>query len=236
MAGKTVSGGRQLKQTVIELLCADDIEDAMIKIEALPHRRVINALISRFCDGNDRVRWRAILAAGRVVAVLGESDMESARVIMRRYMWMLNDESGGIGWGVPEAMGETMARSRRLADEYASILCSYIHPDRNFLEHPLLQQGVLWSLGRLAQVRPGLVACAAVDLLPFFESIDPLHRGYAAWTAGFMQDKLLLPPLNRLKSDNVSIPLFDGGCLARTTVGRLAIRSIGKIVEKNKAG
>ncbi len=236
MAGKTVSGGRQLKQIVFELLCADDVEAAMAKIEALPHRRVINALISRFCDGNDCVRWRAILAAGRVVAALGESDMESARNIMRRYMWMLNDESGGIGWGVPEAMGETMARSRWLADEYAVILCSYIHPDRNFLEHPVLQQGLLWSLGRLAQVRPVLIAHAAVDLLPFFKSIDPVHRGYAAWISGHMQNILFLPALDRLKADDASIPLFDSGHLARTTVGRLAVRSIAKILEKNRAG
>lgn len=25
--------------------------------------------------------------------------MDSARIVMRRLMWSLNDESGGIGWG-----------------------------------------------------------------------------------------------------------------------------------------
>jgi hypothetical protein len=43
---------------------------------------------------------------GEVMAHLADKDMESARVIMRRLMWSLNDESGGIGWGAPEAMGE----------------------------------------------------------------------------------------------------------------------------------
>jgi len=52
---------------------------------------------------------------GRVVSSLAEKDMESARVVMRRLMWNLNEESGGIGWGCPEAMGETMARSAPLA-------------------------------------------------------------------------------------------------------------------------
>ncbi|MEA3417440.1 MAG: hypothetical protein U9R02_15080 [Thermodesulfobacteriota bacterium] len=52
---------------------------------------------------------------GVVVSNLADHDMESARVIMRRLIWNLNDESGGIGWGSPEAMGEIMARNNRLA-------------------------------------------------------------------------------------------------------------------------
>jgi len=40
---------------------------------------------------------------------------------MRRLMWNLNDESGGIGWGNPEAMGEILACHEALANEYAPI-------------------------------------------------------------------------------------------------------------------
>jgi hypothetical protein len=99
--------------------------------------------------------------------------MESARVVMRRLMWNLNDESGGIGWGSPEAMGEITAGHGRLADEFAGILISYINPAGNFLEHELLQRGSLWGVGRLAHARP-LLARPAVPFLPaFFESPDP---------------------------------------------------------------
>ncbi len=38
---------------------------------------------------------------------------------MRRFLWSLNDESGGIGRARPEAMAECMCRDVRLADEYA---------------------------------------------------------------------------------------------------------------------
>ena len=54
---------------------------------------------------------------GAVVAHLAEKDMESARVVMRRLMCSLNDESGGIGWGAPEAMGEIIASHEGLASE-----------------------------------------------------------------------------------------------------------------------
>ncbi len=94
---------------------------------------------------------------GMVVSNLADHDIESARVVMRRLMWNLNDESGGIGWGSPEAMGEIMARHSRLAQEFASILVSYINPDKNYIEHEILQRGVLWGIGRLAYERPEFV-------------------------------------------------------------------------------
>ena len=62
---------------------------------------------------------------GQVVSNLADTDMESARVIMRRLIWNLNDESGGIGWGSPEAMGDIMACHERLAGEYHRLLVSY---------------------------------------------------------------------------------------------------------------
>ncbi|NIR18057.1 MAG: HEAT repeat domain-containing protein, partial [Desulfobacterales bacterium] len=71
------------------------------------------------------VRWSAVKAMGRVVAKMADEDMESARVIMRRLMWNLNDESGGIGWGSPEAMAEILTCHDGLAKEYAHILISY---------------------------------------------------------------------------------------------------------------
>lgn len=94
---------------------------------------------------------------GAFVANLADEDIESARVIVRRLMWQLNDESGGIGWGAPEVMGEILARHEGLAGEYANILTSHIKEDGNSLEHEPLQRDALWGVARLAQVRPDLV-------------------------------------------------------------------------------
>ncbi|MBS3809315.1 MAG: hypothetical protein KGY38_04050, partial [Desulfobacterales bacterium] len=122
-----MQGARALRKQVRQILSGADREKAFAQISCHRPRRVINALISQFYDADGTLRWRAIAAAGRVVADLAESDRESARVIMRRLMWMLNDESGGIGWGAPEAMGEITALSPAMAGEYSDILCSYIY-------------------------------------------------------------------------------------------------------------
>jgi hypothetical protein len=82
-------------------------------------------------------------------------------------MWSLNDESGGIGWGAPEAMGEAMAKHPRIAEEYGSILCSYIIPSDgpdNYLEYTPLRQGAYWGLARLAQTKPEHVLSCRTNL------------------------------------------------------------------------
>lgn len=193
---------------------------------------MINALISRFCDSEARVRWRAVAAAGAVTGGLAETEPESARVIMRRLMWMLNDESGGIGWGAPEAMGETMAASPALAAEYSGILCSYIRPDQNFLEHPGLQRGVLWGLGRLAQAEPGRVRPAVGRVLDFLESGDAQHRGLAAWAAGNTCDPAAVGSLQRLFADEKEIDFFEHWHIRRVAVGELARQAAARLAER----
>ena len=126
--------GRDIKRKVLDLLNAEDFGEALALLCELPPRRTINPLFIFFCSTDSETRWRAITATGVVVANLAEKDMESARVVMRRMIWNLNDESGGIGWGMPEAMGEVMARHEGLASEYVSILVSYAREDGNFLE------------------------------------------------------------------------------------------------------
>ena len=101
---------------------------------------------------------------------------------MRRLMWMLNDESGGIGWGAPEAMAEAMACHPRLAEEYVRILLSYIREDGNFLEYEPLRRGALWGIGRLARVYPEMLIelDAARYIRPYPEPDDPLSRSLSA--------------------------------------------------------
>ncbi|MBW2166480.1 MAG: HEAT repeat domain-containing protein [Deltaproteobacteria bacterium] len=200
-------GVRQLKKEILELLSHKDFEKSLGKIRKLPARKAVNPLFSFFYNSDELVKWRAVAAMGAVVSNLADYDMESARVIMRRLMWNLNDESGGIGWGSPEAMGEIMARHGRLAGEYHKILVSYIMPDGNYLEHEILQRGVLWGVGRLAHAR----------------SEDANLRGLAAWTAGLFDCKTTRILLKRLENDQATLTIYLNGKLEEFTVAQLAL-------------
>ena len=222
-------GSRKLKQKILALLKDEEFEKGLEKIYQLPPRQAVNPLFSFFYNTNELIRWRAITAMGAVVSRLAEKDIESARVVMRRLMWNLNDESGGIGWGSPEAMGEIMARHSRLAEEYSFLLVSYIDENGNFIEHEILQRGVLWGLGRLAHARPMLVEHVTPFLLPFMQSEDAIHRGLAAWTAGALDNRLTKHLLQHLANDNARIKIYIDMHFVERSVGQLAKEALFKL-------
>ena len=216
---------RVLKKKIQELITSRDLEETLEQLYTMKLRRVINPLFSFFYSGDELLRWRSITAAGAVISKMADQDIDDARIMMRRLMWNLNDESGGIGWGSPEAMGETMARSDRMAEEYATILVSYLNPDGNFLEHEVLQCGVLWGIGRLANSRRHAVSAAAPFLGPFMESANPLHRGLAAWCARALSSVAEVTIPVHIFKDNTIIRLYIGEAFREIPVYRLATKA-----------
>ncbi|MCK8603353.1 DVU0298 family protein [Desulfoferrobacter suflitae] len=182
-----------IRRVIDQLLAAPDFESRLPELLEIPARKAVNPLFAHLCDPDERVKMRAVKALGVIVGNLAEHDAESARVIMRRFMWNLNDESGCIGWGAPEALGEIMAVSEKLAREYAHVLVSYVREDGNFLEYEPLQQGVLSGLVRLAEARPGLLKSAALHIEPFLRSKNPVLRGLAARILGLIGAKAMGP-------------------------------------------
>ena len=221
--------GRRAKNYIRELLSAADARTSIETICQYPPRQSVNYLFSFFYDKEERIRWHAIAAFGRVVSMLADEQIESARVIMRRLMWNLNDESGGIGWGSPEAMGEVTALHPALADEFSGILRSYVRPEENFLEHEMLQRGVLWGIGRLSEIRPENLTATDDFLLPFLVSEDQYHRGFAAWALGNLKSRPALPVLKQLTRDKSEISFFNDLVLRTVTVRDLAREALTRL-------
>lgn len=233
MSAKSQSG-RARKRRIYHLLNSPDLASALDEISRLPRRQVINPLFSLLYHENQDVRWAAIKAMGMVVAKLADEDMESARVVMRRLMWNLNDESGGIGWGSPEAMGEILASHDGLAKEYAHILISYTRKDGNYLEHAGLQRGLLWGIGRLAQAYPHTVQNAAQHLFPYLESTDAHVRGLGAWVMGLLTVDDAVSQLQGLRNDESQIQMYTDRGLVTRRVMDLAEEALDIILGKTK--
>jgi hypothetical protein len=220
---------RDLKRRVLALLRSDDIERTLTELNQLPPRRVVNPLFSCLVSSDEQIKWQTVTVMGSVVAKLAAEDMESARVVMRRLMWLLNDESGGIGWGVPEAMGEIIASHEGLAKEFASVLISYVRMDGNFLEFEPLQRGAVWGIGRVAQTRPELVKEAAPHLLAYLESKDAAARGLAAWALGLLGAEAARSQLTTLLTDEARVWLYSDRMLVLLTVSDLASEALAAI-------
>ncbi len=213
---------RQLKKQALALLRSDDLHAALESLCKFPPRQIVNPLFGLLYHGDPLIRWRAVSAMGAVVSQMASKEMESARVMMRRFMWNLNDESGGIGWGSPESLGEIMAQDERLAREFGCILISYADPAGNYLEHPTLQQGVLWAWGRLGRKRPDLLRPSACLLMPYLTSSDPYLQGLAAWAAAPLGDSALQNHLRSLIHHHEKITLYIDHELKTQSVSKLA--------------
>ena len=221
---------RAIRQQVLDLLAGGDLAASRRALAGLPAGQVVHALFSAICREDPVVRWHAITCLGDAVGRIAADDLEAARIVMRRFLWSLNDESGGIGWGAPEAMAECLCRDERLAGEYAHMLVSYMREDGeelcqdgNFIEHPLLQRGVVWGVGRLAGCRRELLQQlgAGRDLGRYLEAEDPELRGLAALAAGRLREATLRPLLQGLRADTAPLSWYDEGAVHQTTVGAL---------------
>ncbi|MCP3899916.1 MAG: hypothetical protein GY707_09420, partial [Desulfobacteraceae bacterium] len=132
------SSFRKSKKQVGLILLSENREHAFDLLRRIPDKTLAGPLFSHFYSLNNVIRFRSSVAMGDLTHRLAKKRLEDARVIIRRLMWNLNDESGGIGWGSVEAMGEILKLNKTLAKEYESILFSYINPEGNFLEHEML--------------------------------------------------------------------------------------------------
>ncbi len=151
---------KQLKRQVSEILSSDRWESRWEELAAVNPQKLIAPLFSALYSSDPRIKWHAVSCFGRTTSELASYNMEKARIVMRRCIWNLNDESGGIGWGSPEVMAETMTHNRQLANEYHKILFSFIQDKEgadNFLEYPPLRSGAYWGVARLSQVLPDFV-------------------------------------------------------------------------------
>jgi len=178
----------QQKKYLINLFKTANSNEILTEIGDKNAKKFISPLISLFFNSDNIVRFRAIYFFGKLISIIADNNIEDARIIMRRLMWSLNDESGGIGWGAPEAMAEAMANNNILAIEYFHILLSYIKEDGNFLEFDALRKGALWGLARLSPIYPDLFKQnnAAKYLEPYLYSIDETEKNLASICLSFI--------------------------------------------------
>jgi HEAT repeat protein len=181
------------------------------------NRGTIRYLNRLLYDLDGLVRWRAIEAMGAVADRLAQDNPEAVRVILRNLLWSINDESGGIGWSAPEAIGEIIYRQPEQFEEFASIILS-------FTDEPVLRRGVLWAAGRMAEARPGLVLEALTGLTSYLNDSDPVLRGYTLRLLAAVGERLDPVCYSYLLEDRSPVPVYEDGELKKVTVAELAGR------------
>nr|NJM03524.1 hypothetical protein [Desulfobacula sp.] len=215
--------GRKTKLKVGAILKEKDRATAFEKLDQIPDGQLAGHLFSYFYNTDELIKFRSASAMGRLVSRMAKQNMEKARIVLRRIMWNLNDESGGIGWGSAEAMGEILSRSPELALEFKSILFSYLDPGGNFIEHERLQQGVLWGIGTYLDAHPrDLNEKTRAMLYCYLHSVDSVKRAYAFRALSNAGSFRSCPAAGHIRTDQGLVDLFNGWDFSRICVSDLA--------------
>ncbi len=134
---------RKLKEEIRSYLKEDDFNLSTLpaSLQETPIEQWISPLIACLPEIDD-LSFRASNMLGYAVSKIFSEEKEKARIIMRRLIWQMNEESGNIGWGIPVAFAECLVQSKGLAEEYHRILISYIlelEGDSNYCDYAPLR-------------------------------------------------------------------------------------------------
>lgn len=229
---RRLSRRQRHKQEVGRRLQEHDLSG--LRVLARKTRLTLPTLVSYLLETNDLLRWRAIHALGLVAADMARSSEGLARVrdLVRRQLWSMNDESGGVGWHSPEAVGEILVNVPPLAEEFATILASYadISP---------YEEGVFRALHHLAGQMPRLVADQVPRLSLALESQDSAISGHAMATLALLGHRSCSARADRaLDALATPVVLYDRqqGELYSTPLGQLVRQAQATMTVGNHKG
>lgn len=204
----------QRRREVRQIVEARDLERLLSWYSREPE--IAQRVIALAFEKNDEVRWRALEALGQLTSTIAAVDgLDKVRGLIRRFFWLMNDESGGIAWHGPEAIAEILFNVPELVGEYGRIVAS-------FIDEPPFGPGAHWAIARLAPGHPAEFAQYTDKLR--LNSDDPMERAYGLiGLAALDSDSGRRAARERLDDVGV-VTTYDRstGELGETTVGAIA--------------
>lgn len=211
------------KKEVIRLLAKKDY-DKLVGL-SFSQKKILSILISLSYDKKNPVSWRAIEAIGLITGEIAKTNPDLVRNTVGRLLWMIRDESGGIGWSSPEILGEIVRNNPELCSDIAPIIVS-------FHEEEMLRAGVLKAVGRIGMINTEFIEYAVPVVLSYLHNPNPVLRGFAAWSLGEIGTAESLNELQKLINDNNVLLFYEDGELREKTVGEIAAKSIEKLLKE----
>jgi len=183
---------------------------------------VFRILLGLSYDKTELVCWRAVEAVGYLSAAIAAGGKPGqVRNMVRRLVWTLSDECGGMAWTAPEMLAEMAVRNPVLLKDIPLIV---VH-----LDEPPFRFGAAWAAGRLAETHREDARTARAQLEESLGHVDPFVRGAASWALGRLGATETVAALNKCREDQAEVFLYRDGDLYPTTVGRLAGEALNRL-------
>lgn len=211
-----------VKEQVRELLLQKDY--TLLVDLCTKHKRFWMELKFSLYDIDERIKWPAIEAVGKLMKRWWEEGYEGkVREYVRNLFWLMNDESGGIGWSSPQAVSEIIVNIPELVDPYGNMMVAHS------LEEPPLVKGGLWGIGRLGRRIIEAVDFFKDKVLGAFSSDDAETLGLAAWATGEAGFKPAVLFLEKLKVRREPVCIYIESGFYEKPLGEWAKEAIDKI-------
>jgi hypothetical protein len=169
----------EMKKFIHHALEMNDLDAVVLLVQK--NRKALSLLIRMAYDKETLVGWRAIKAVGRIANVLVKTEREFLRNTVRKLLWSLSDESGGIGWAAPELLGEIVhSDPEGFADIIPLIAEVYDIEEQTF------RPGVVYALTRVAEVSPEMIANYQKIIIRSLVDTNPLIRIYTLELVGLL--------------------------------------------------
>jgi len=225
--GLRISRTVQRKREIRRDLVNRDFQAIEKKAES--DKNLLRTLSSVLYDREPLVRWRAIEALGRASAIIAETDLEKVRRQIRRILWLMNDESGGVCWNGPEAIAEIIFNIPTLIYEYGPILIS-------FLSEEPFEACTRKAIARVAAVSPEVFEESKASLVKSLGSAVPEIRGFAIKALYALDDTSAYDEIKALENDTYFLDDYDfeTGEIKKTTVGEFARLYLDRLKKMKK--
>jgi hypothetical protein len=215
----------ELKQTLVYALEANDYET--VRTLALQSRKVFSVLVRLAYDKTTLIGWRSIRATGHVASLYVKNNYAFLRDAIRKLLWSLSDESGGIGWSAPEILGEIVSVDPgKMADVIPLIADIFAIDERVF------RPGVLYAMKRISETQPEMVVPYEGLVIRGLNEDDPLARIYALEVVHMLKERIspatlreVISQVDNLRRDNAVAWIYRNDVFED-----LEVREIAKII------
>jgi hypothetical protein len=215
-SGKKISRNVHRKSIIRQCLLNRDV--SALEDLARNQNYILRILSSLMFDREPLIQWRAIEALGKVSRIIFSIDPDKVRRQIRRILWLMNDESGGICWNGPEAIGEIIYNNPDLLEEYGPILIS-------FLKEEPFEAGTRNALSRVGEIAPEIFEDSVPVIVKSLESGNAYIRGFSVKALQAMNDKSAGDKIETMTDDHHELDDYDfkTGELSKVKIRELAI-------------
>ena len=213
-----------LKDVLGELLHRGDLE--AIADLSTRRRRALGGLLSWTYDADPLMVWRAIEAMGLAASRVAEKSPGAVREHLRRMLWLLSDESGGVCWHAPEGLAEIVSRRPDVFEDYIRLTVLLIE---NIEKEDLLPflPGTLWAIGKLADVGGEHIERVLPAVVSALDATDSQTRGMAVWCLGRLGRSDIIDRDPDLLTDHGQVQVYEDRAIHHRTVADIALRALG---------